>query len=441
MNSFIYHALKSGLTHKLAISRTKEELKQQHKIKFSNLIKHIYKHSLYYKNLIDKIGKPLNELTVKDFPVMDKTVLMNNFDDIITDKSLSKSRIKEFLKYSDNPEELLDDKYVIINSSGSSGQVGYFVYSIPEFTSGLTHIINFNTPHLRQKIAYIASIKGHFAGCTIASATKRLKLSYKDTLMIDINEPYQKIIKKLNQFQPDILSGYPTVLRKLAKSQLSGQLDISVNTINCGGEALLDHTRDLLEEVFNAPVINVYACSEHLSLGVSKKEYKGMYLLEEDLIFELNTDNVYITNLFNYTLPLIRYKMSDSLKETKSKIYLYNLRKIENFVGRNENTIYFTNTHGEKDFIHPLILAGLTYHGLKSYQFHINKNDEITLHIVLDAGLSESEKKSVEKYLTKTMLDILHEKEMPHIKFSVKEVSNLWVDKKTGKFKLIERES
>ena len=81
-----------------------------------------------------------------------------------------------------------------------------------------------------------------------------------------------------------------------------------------------------------------------------------MYLFEDDLFFEFFDDQLIVTNIFNKTLPLIRYKMSDVLSPIVDKNNFYPFTKVSNFVGRQEFAPVFTNEIGEDDFIHPIIL-------------------------------------------------------------------------------------
>jgi hypothetical protein len=49
----------------------------------------------------------------------------------------------------------------------------------------------------------VGATKGHFAGATMVESTKKLFPIYSDTQMLDINDPFDEIIKSLNTFQPN----------------------------------------------------------------------------------------------------------------------------------------------------------------------------------------------------------------------------------------------
>ena len=61
---------------------------------------------------------------------------MTNFDEIVTRREITKRSIAEFLSRSHDPTELFLGKYRVIHTSGSSGEVGYFVYSPEDWARG-----------------------------------------------------------------------------------------------------------------------------------------------------------------------------------------------------------------------------------------------------------------------------------------------------------------
>ena len=92
----------------------------------------------------------------------------------------------------------------------------------------------------------------------------------------------------------------------------------------------------------------MYACTEHLMLGISNPDGDTMTLMDDNLIFEFYEDHSVITNLFNYTLPLIRYRMSDILRPVSApgapRIV------IQNLVGRTEQMPVFVNGDRRQGF-------------------------------------------------------------------------------------------
>jgi len=105
--------------------------------KFRALVNHAHAHSPYYRRLIEERGIDVERCVPADFPVLTKPELIEHFDDIVTDRRLNKAVITEFLSNSIDPNDLLFGQYHVIHTSGSSGQVGYFVFSEADWGRGV----------------------------------------------------------------------------------------------------------------------------------------------------------------------------------------------------------------------------------------------------------------------------------------------------------------
>jgi hypothetical protein len=96
--------------------------------RFRDLARHANDHAPYPARIIKEREIDLNNCMRLDFPVLTKAMLMTNYDDIVTDRLISKQVIADFLGKPSDPKELLFDKYVVLHTSGTSREVGYFVY-------------------------------------------------------------------------------------------------------------------------------------------------------------------------------------------------------------------------------------------------------------------------------------------------------------------------
>ena len=223
----------------------------------------------------------------------------------------------------------------------------YFVFSHDAWIKGSSQIVRILPLRLRQRIAFVAATRGHFAGVSLMlTGNHGANNLFYDVRTYDVNMPMSQIVDALNEFQPHMLSGYAAVLKALAAAQTQGQLRISPTMIGNGGEPLSSELKCHLERVFGVPVANAYASSEHLYMGLTLPGSRGMSLLEDDLIFELHDDHTCVTNLFNYTMPLIRYRMDDVLVPDFDGPAHYPFTRIREVIGRHEDALVFTNRHG-----------------------------------------------------------------------------------------------
>ena len=236
-----------------------------------------------------------------DFPVLTKQDVIEHFDEIVTDRRITRARIAEFLARSTDPEELFEGRFHVLHTSGTSGTVGYFVFSDEAWIKGASHAVRVAPLRWRRRTAFVAATRGHFAGASLmVTAIEGSNKLFFDVRTFDVGRPMPGIVAELNEFQPHALSGYGAVLKVLAEAQERGELRIKPTSVGNGGEPLLPDVRTLLERVFKgAPVSNAYASSEHLYMGLTLPGSDGMHLMEDDLMFELHEDHSCVTNLFN----------------------------------------------------------------------------------------------------------------------------------------------
>lgn len=412
-------------------------LKLQQK-KFRKILKFAYKNSKFYHDLYSSNGineANIDTIDIEKIPTLDKETLMENLDDVLTVDDVSKEEILSFLDKSKDPNELFKNKYHIIHSSGSSGKLGLFVYSKKEWDTVYPYITKvFDFKFRRNKSVFIGAAGGHFVGASFSSwGSKGISGLFNKPLILNVNEPIQDIIDKLNNFQPTILGGYFNAMKILAKKQEDGVLKINPRIlVNCG-EGVIRRDKKYIENVFSAPMSNLYSFAECISLGFGKDEYEGIYIRDDLAKIEVKKDHIIVTNLFNKTEPIIRYRVDDyvCLKEDTKKIYPFTL--IDDIVGRDEFVIWFENETGDMDFIHPLIFTDFYVNGLDKHQIAITGKTSFEFRVVINSDDHEK----VKKEITAKMNKLLADKKFGNVKFTIKEFKDLSIDKKTGKFKLI----
>ena len=386
---------RKGREHRRAAGMTRAELEAVKLGKFRQLVRHARDHSPYYRRIIAERGIDVAICTPADFPVLTKTLLMQHFDEIVTVPGITKSAIAEFLTRSHDPTELFLGRYRVIHTSGSSGEVGYFVYSPRDWASGAVMRRLGGRPGRKPgakgkfRLAYYAAVDGHYAGVTLVSAIKSsIARLFVDLKLFEVNDPLPETLKQLNDFQPEVLIGYTTALKILAGEQRRGALKLErVVNITTAGEVTTPADIALLGETFGCQVVNSYGCSEHLGMGASPPNSDKIVLYDNELVFELLPDHTLITNLFNYTLPLIRYRMADVLRPTDSGKHAPYL-VIESLVGRNELQPVFRNRNGVEDFISPHTINEIFVAGVTRFQLELTSETDFRFMIVLDPALS-----------------------------------------------------
>lgn len=428
--------------HHRTIRSTREKLEAMQMKKFRRMAAFAQKHSPYYRDLMARQGIDAATCVPQDFPVLTKRDVIEHFDEIVTDRRITRKRISDFLARSTDPGELFEGEFHVLHTSGTSGTVGYYVFSPEAWVRGASHVVRVSPLRVRKRTAFVAATKGHFAGASLMLTGNRgSNALFFDVRTFDVGRPMPGIIAELNKFQPHALCGYGAVLKVLAEAQERGDLCIKPTHVGNGGEPLLPEVQALLERVFKTHVSNAYASSEHLYMGITLPGSDGMHLMEDDLIFELHDDHTCVTNLFNKVMPLIRYRMDDVLipdRDTPSK---YPFTKIKNIVGRSEDALVFTNRHGEKDFIHPIVIVELIIAGLNAWQIVLEGDTSFRFRAKFEEGQTEEEEQETRERISKAMDALLTEKAMENVSFTIEKVEKLNIDPHSGKFRLVVREA
>jgi phenylacetate-CoA ligase len=436
---FLIHLIKKIIESKRNLKLNKNDLQNLQLEKFRKLVKYCYANSIYYKKIIDIKNIDIKNCIPEDFPTLTKEIVLENFDDIVTDKRITKERIMNFLENSHDPQELFLDQFFVVHTSGTSGKKGLYIFNKEEMATTIVNSSRATTIAFNQKLAYIAAIDDHYAGISMAYQSKKVPFIYKDFLPLHVNQPFQEVLKKLNEFQPTNLGGYSFAIAQIAKAQEKGIINIHPKYIQVGGEPLRNEDKELIERVFKAPIVNVYASSEFLFIGIGKKEFEDkMMLMDDQLYFEIEEKKSLITNLFCYTLPLIRYEMNDILVKTElnNPPQKTAFTFIENIVGRDEQNPYFVNEFGDLDFVNSHTIDFFINH-ITSLQFILKSQTSFELTYVYDQNISEKDKQEAKNNLKNTIDHVLCEKRMKNVTYFLKEVSKIWADPNTGKFKLI----
>lgn len=412
--------------------------------KLRQILKYAYHHSEYYHKTFIKAGitsKNIDTIPLSKFPTINKTTLIQNFDSIVTQKDLSQQDLIDFDNDKNKDKKTFKNKYHIVHSSGSTGKPAYFVYDNKAWEIMLIGVIraalwDMSMPQIlkyllqKPRILYIAATDGRYGGAmAVGDGIEGVK---GNQLFIDINMPLKEWVKKTKRFQPDMIVGYPSAIKILGELVENGKLNVNVFRVISCGEPLSNNLRQYFKKVFHSDVINFYGASESLVLGVEANFNEGMYLFDDMNYIEMENGNMYITSLYNYVQPLIRYQITDRLKIKKNN-KKYPFMRTENIVGREEDILWFENK-GKKEFLHPLAIEGFCIEGLLDYQFRQLSYDSFEM---LAQTSDNSKNSNIETEMLSQMKKILKEKHLEYVKFYVKFIDKILPDKKTGKKKLI----
>ncbi len=275
------------------------------------------------------------DYSLTDIPVTQKSEIQENFDEYVTEREVTLAGAEGYCESDNRDGKLFLDKYTVLHTSGTTGKPMYMVRDdhrnklqgqlvAQRLLKGFPPDI---MDHRKHKLA--AVIFGGRGASSYESYLRQRAMfpGYEDMVTaVSIFEDPRVIVEKLNEFKPEVLTGYASVLTLLGLEKQKGNLDISVKVIFNSAEALSEEKHKLIEEAFHCPVKNNYCMTEGGEIAMTRDG--ADMLCNEDFIIVEPCDEkgvplkdpdewsqgILVTDLTNYVQPIIRYYVSDSVK-------------------------------------------------------------------------------------------------------------------------------
>lgn len=322
-----------------AIYYSKDILQDLINKRLQTILLHAKTKSPWYKKTLAKINiENFTRERLEELPTINKTILMENWDAIVTDPKLSLNLVEKHLsKKNDSIDTLyLFSRYQVVSTGGSSGKRGVFIYDWDEWITFHTAFIRYplynyeRTQIVTTKLNTNPRIVSLFVTNTAIAAYSLAKTFGRGNqnmyfLPMAVT-PLNIVITRLNQIQPDILSAGPSYVHKVCQLVQKGQIKIEPKILFVGGEPLFEQTLALIKETWpKVDIFNVFGCTEGMVGLNCRANVDEMHLNDDQCIIEpldeqnrpvdkgIMVSKMYITNLYNYTLPLIRYENSDEI--------------------------------------------------------------------------------------------------------------------------------
>jgi putative adenylate-forming enzyme len=285
----------------------------------------VYNRSPFYQ----QFHKGLDHCPLQDLPVLTKAIMMEHFDDLVTDRSIHLEDVRAYAA-GEQAEKRFLNRYWVSATSGSSGHPGLFLFNESEWLAVLASFarahewagVEVSLTH-RMKMASVASVSPRHMSAQVGAT---LKSWWMPALRLAASEPLSDIVQCLNNWQPDMLVAYASMARILADEQSAGRLSIHSELVYTSSEVLTDETRRRIEAAWGHPPFNQYAATETGGLAAECTHHRGMHLMEDlvivEVVDEFNRpvapgqcgDKALVTVLSSRTQPLIRYELRDSLR-------------------------------------------------------------------------------------------------------------------------------
>ena len=305
---------------------------------------------------------PLEEL-----PILTKAILMERFDDLVTDRGIRLVDAEAYLNAAE--PGLFRDRYVVLATSGSTGRRGVFVFddhewirAIAAITRPISWVSRARKSRRPPRAALIAAAAPwHYSARVGAALANRVA----PALRLDAGSPIPELVERLNEWQPEAIATYPSVLRQLAAEQLAGRLSVPLAHVATSAEVLTAQVRAIVRRAWSVEVQDTYGATEYAPIASECLE-RRMHLFENGAIIEVVDERgrvvpsgergarLLLTVLARYTQPLIRYELSDLVRVSEEPCPCGRpYRVIDAIDGREEDVLEFPGRDGRLIAVHP----------------------------------------------------------------------------------------
>ena len=236
------------------------------------------------------------------------------------------------------------------------------------------------------------------------SPVRRLSSFFRDIVILDAFRMGEREMREyldfLNRRPPTCVEGYTEAIFALAEFAEREGLDVaSPRAVATTAGTLLPHMRETIGRVFRAPIFDRYGTREAGLIATECDRHQGLHLMGETTVLEILDRNgrevgvgepgeTVSTNLWNYTMPLIRYRVQDQVvrgAELCGCGRAYPM--VERVVGRAASC--FPRPDGGlvlSDFWIRMFGVDFNTSDIHKYQFVQDELDRITVRIVLRPG-------------------------------------------------------
>ena len=341
--------------------------RQQH---FDALVRHAIKNSRFYQQHYADVCTD-GAIALTSLPITNKKLMMDNFDDVVTDQRLKLADLQEHIQGLEEDAYYLGE-YRAVATSGTSGLRGIFVYNRREWSMVLANTLRWNRyigirPRLPKRVR-ITSIGADAPMHVTYRIPQSANVGLFRVQHLEANAPMSELTRALNVFQPHVILPYPSMAALLAVEQMEGRLNIRPNVISTHSEVLTTDMFRKIEEAWGIKPFNHYGLTEEPHVGTDCTQHEGIHVFEDltfpEILDEKNQPvpagtpghKYLLTNLYNFTQPLIRYEVTDMISRSPRLCSCGRpFPLIEGVGGRSEDILYLNGPDDRTVPVPPLV--------------------------------------------------------------------------------------
>lgn len=139
----------------------------------------------------------------------------------------------------------------------------------------------------------------------------------------------EKLVQTIENYRPVLIDGYAESMNYLAKATESVAIKHAPRAVMTSAQVLTHQTRQAIQTQFNTQVFDKYGSREFSGIAYECKAQNGHHVQWESYIVEIlrngrtakpgEVGEVVITDLNNFSVPLIRYRIGDLAEAMKQE--------------------------------------------------------------------------------------------------------------------------
>ena len=373
-----------------------KELEELQNKKLRALVKHAYENVPYYHRLFRRIGlKPEDIKTKEDLtklPILTKDTIRKNLSQLLA-KNIPKFKLMEMHSSGSTGEPL---KYYIDKESYSYGWAQTFrCWGWAGYKIGDPYI----KVSLNPRASFVKKLQDKLINCTYIYASADIS-----------KESFKNYLKIMEKAKPKIIRGYASSMYIFAKfmEELDLNFNHNLNAIMTTGETLFPHYRKLIESAFNTEVYDGYG-GESTPVAFECENH-SYHLCNETVIVEFLRDGqqvstgelgeIIITNLDNYVMPFIRYKVGDVGRPSEDRCSCgRGLSVMESIEGRDTDIV--VTPKGGFLVVHFFTILFEYIEGVEQFQVIQERIDRLRIKIVKNEKFTDADLRHIITWIKK----------------------------------------
>ena len=276
-------------------------------------------------------GVDPSSATVADLaplPMMTKQDAQENWDAIVTAPQFTRTQAERILAeqqwFSYTPAG-----QQVFSSGGSSGVRGVYVWDWQFFVSAACLAWRVQAREERRRLPACARLAVLEAGVPPHASTPLFNVpttAGMETTVVPASAPFDEVLAAVSAARPTHLVGYASVVGRLARAALAGELTIHPVRVSTNSEPLFVDDRQAIRDAWNVPVHNLWGSTEIGVQAVGCGAGEGLHVCEDEVVLERVDDKgvpvgpdepaarTLATGLANQTFPFIRYDLGDQVE-------------------------------------------------------------------------------------------------------------------------------